>query len=90
VPSGMTPKAGSGAHQPAGDLGDGSVPTGGNDHLFTAPGSLTRQSFGVPGAMGFGQIKPHSVGDEHIDGCDNEYWPTCADEYWPTSRCLIC
>ena len=57
---------GGGAHQAVGDFGDSAVAAGGDDHLLAAPGRLAGQSFGMAGAMGFGQIKPDAIGDQHI------------------------
>ena len=59
-------EAGGGAHQSVGDFGDGAISAGGDDHLLAAPGRLARQSFGMAGAVGFGQIKPDAIGDQHI------------------------
>ena len=60
-------EAGGGAHQAVGDLGDGAVAAGGHDHRLAVGDRLTRQGLGVAGAVGFSQVEPHAVGDQHVE-----------------------
>ncbi len=60
-------EAGGGTHEAVGDLGDGAIAAGRDDHLLPASRCLARQGLGVPGSMGLGKVQPDAIGDEDIE-----------------------